>query len=212
MKSREIKIQRQKFSVEKRTLLGASRWETQKTSHRHTRSSHCKEDWAAGGSPSHQGFILLSLRSRSISNCLWSTRSRKAFRSIYPSFPRLWMASSSPMPSSSLKLSQSSLDFSRVLIFCFLALIFPKRLLMPLDLFNPDPAGGDGTAEGTLDWGFSFSFCLKKDLASLDVASTSLITLYQGKRHQVYKRKKRRETKSNKKGIKNQGKKSLGFL
>lgn len=33
--------------------------------------------------PSHQGFILLSLRSRSISNCLWSTRSRKAFRSIY---------------------------------------------------------------------------------------------------------------------------------
>ena len=57
----------------------------------------------------------------------------------YPSFPRLWMASSSPMPSSYLKLSQSSLDFSRVLI-CFLAPIFPKRLLMPLDLFNPDLA------------------------------------------------------------------------
>ena len=62
-------------------------------------------------------------------------RQRDRMRS-YPSFPRLWMASSSPMPSSSLKLSQSSLDFSRVLIFCFLAPIFPKRLLMPLDLFN----------------------------------------------------------------------------
>lgn len=64
----------------------------------------------------------------------------------YPSFPRLWMASSSPMPSSSLKLSQSSLDFSRVLIFCFLAPIFPKRLLMPPDLWNPDP---DPCVEGS---------------------------------------------------------------
>lgn len=54
----------------------------------------------------------------------------------YPSFPRLWMASSSPMPSSSLKVSQSSLDFSRVLSFCFLVPIFPRRLFMPLGRFT----------------------------------------------------------------------------
>lgn len=54
----------------------------------------------------------------------------------YPSFPRLWIASSSTMPSSSLKFSQSSLDFSSVLIFCFLEPIFPRRLLIPLGLFT----------------------------------------------------------------------------
>lgn len=33
--------------------------------------------------PGPHGFILLSLMSRSISNCLWSTRSRNAFLSMY---------------------------------------------------------------------------------------------------------------------------------
>lgn len=40
------------------------------------------------------------------------------------------------MPSSSLKASQSSLDFSSVLNFAFLAPIFPSRLLTPLGRFT----------------------------------------------------------------------------
>lgn len=39
--------------------------------------------WDPTAIPSPQGFILLSLMSRSISNCLWSTRSRNAFLSMY---------------------------------------------------------------------------------------------------------------------------------
>lgn len=52
---------------------------------------------------------------------------------------------------------------------------------------HPDPAGGGVAAEVTRACGFSFSVCLRKDLASLDVASTSLVTLFQGKRKQTYK-------------------------
>nr|KAF6355190.1 hypothetical protein mMyoMyo1_011380 [Myotis myotis] len=42
---------------------------------------------------------------------------------------------------------------------------------------HPDLAGSDGRAKGTLACSFSFSFCLRKDLASLNVATTSLVTL-----------------------------------
>lgn len=48
----------------------------------------------------------------------------------YPSLPLLWMASSSEMPSSDLKASQSIFDFSSVLIFGF----FPPIRLMRLDM------------------------------------------------------------------------------
>lgn len=43
MKPREIKIQRQKFNVEKKTSVGDTR-----TFHRCTRSSHCKQDQVIG--------------------------------------------------------------------------------------------------------------------------------------------------------------------
>lgn len=49
----------------------------------------------------------------------------------YPSLPLLWMASSSVMPSSTLKASQSIFDFSSVLIFCFFPPMRPKMLDMP---------------------------------------------------------------------------------
>lgn len=49
----------------------------------------------------------------------------------YPSLPLLWIASSSVMPSSDLKASQSIFDFSSVLIFCFFPPIRPRMLDMP---------------------------------------------------------------------------------
>lgn len=49
----------------------------------------------------------------------------------YPSLPLLWMASSSVIPSSDLKASQSSLDFSSVLILAFFPPILPRMLPIP---------------------------------------------------------------------------------
>lgn len=54
----------------------------------------------------------------------------------YPSRPLLWMASSSVIPSSDLKASQSNLDFSSVLILAFLPPMLPRMLPIPAGRFE----------------------------------------------------------------------------
>lgn len=65
---------------------------------------------------------------------------------------------------------------------------------------HPEPAGRDSAVDGAFACGRSLSFCFKKDLASFDLASTSLVTLRQEMWHQVYKRnteiKSKRQTDS----------------
>ena len=109
-----------------------------------------------GTAKSHGPFLRPMRRLRSISNCFMSVLSKNAFLSRNPCFPWLNVFRSSSMPSSFLKPSQSSFDFSRVVSFGFLD---EKKPESPPDLTGgglfklckpEEEAAGFGTSRVTL--------------------------------------------------------------
>lgn len=84
----------------------------------------------------------------------------------YPSLPLLWMASSSVIPSSDLKASQSILDFSSVLILGFFPPIWLRMLPIPAGRFELQKGKGDMLA---------YKIMLHKNL---DGSTTKNIILY----------------------------------